>query len=310
MISSPFNTFCNNPQPDNKSRVVISQDPKIQEKLHHINSDRLLTLLDNGMQALFNRDNPIEAWKKIVKSDETIGLKVNCLSGKGATHTQFVEAVCERLQQAGIKAENIIIWDRFNSDLEDGGFKINYKGRKIKCIGNDSEGFESDFEMYGSAASLVCKTLTRACDAVINLPVLKDHGIAGVTISLKNMFGAIHNPNKYHLNVGDPYIPDVFMLPSIRKKVRLTICDALVAQYEGGPSYMPHWSWAFNSLILSRDPVALDYSGWQIIEKERQKRGLKSLKQMRREPKYIATAADENHRLGKNNPEQIELIYI
>jgi len=66
--------------------------------------------------------------------------------------------------------------------------------------------------MYGSAASLVCNTLSRVCDTVINLPTLKDHGIAGMTMAMKNMFGAIHNPNKYHQNTGNPYVADVFML--------------------------------------------------------------------------------------------------
>ena len=57
----------------------------------------------------------------------------------------------------------------------------------------------------------------------------------GVTIALKSMFGAIHNPNKYHMNVGNPYVADVFMLPPIRQKVRLHICDATTAQYGAGP---------------------------------------------------------------------------
>jgi len=91
----------------------------------------------------------------------------------------------------------------------------------------------------------------------------------GVTMALKNLFGAIHNPNKYHITAGDPYVADVNMLPPIRQKVRLTICDAIAPQYEGGPSYMPQWSWPFNGVIASRDPVALDYTGWQIIERKR-----------------------------------------
>ena len=119
-------------------------------------------------------------------------------------------------------------------------------------------------------------------------------------MTLKNMFGAIHNPNKYHLNVGDPYIADVYMLPSIRKKVRFTICDAIIAQYEGGPSYMPQWNWSYNGLIMGTDPVALDYTGWQIIEEERLKNNLKTLKADNREPTYIATAADDQHREGRS----------
>jgi len=290
------------------SRIVISKDPLLQST--SLDSNRLQKILDAGMQAFFKTDRTEPAWKKIIKPGETVGLKVNCLSGKGATHRELVDLVCERLQQSGVKDENIIIWDRFNSDLEDGGFRINQKGKGIRCFGNDYLGFENDFETYGSAASLICNTLSRVCDAVINLPTLKDHGIAGITMTMKNMFGAIHNPNKYHLNVGNPYIADVFMLPSIRGKVRLTICDALSAQYEGGPSFMPHWRWPYNGLIIGTDPVALDYCGWQIIDAERRKRGIKSLQEAGKEPKYILTAADADHRLGTCDPDKIEQIML
>ena len=107
--------------------------------------------------------------------------------------------------------------------------------------------------------------------------MLKDHGIVGVTMALKNLFGAIHNPNKYHLDGGDPYVADVYMLPPIRQKVRLAICDALAPQYEGGPSYMPQWVWPYRGVLVSRDPVALDCTGWRIIERKRAELGLKPL---------------------------------
>jgi len=140
--------------------------------------------------------------------------------------------------------------------------------------------------------------------------VLKDHGIVGVTLALKNLFGAIHNPNKYHLNVGDPYVADVYMLPPIRQKVRLAICDATTAQFEGGPSYMPQWSWPFNGLLVARDPVALDYTGWRIIEQKRAEKGMRPLKAEGRAPAYIATAADSAHRLGTNDPGRIERVEV
>jgi uncharacterized protein (DUF362 family) len=245
----------------------------------------------------------------VVRPGEVVGLKVNCLAGRGnCTHPELVNAICERLQQAGIK--EIVIWDRLNSDLESARFKIVERGSGIRCFGNDTLGFEDELATFGSVGSLLSRTLTQVCDAVINLPVLKDHGIAGVTISLKSMFGAIHNPNKYHLNVCDPYVADVFMLPPIRRKVRLHICDATTAQYEGGPSFMPHWTWPYNGLIVGQDPVALDYTGWQIIEKKRAEVGMKSLREMKREPVYIATAADGQHGLGSNDPKNIKVVEV
>jgi len=234
---------------------------------------------------------------------------VNCLGGRGnATHPELVEAIIERLRQAGIT--EIVIWDRQNADLERARFKIAERAPGVRCFGNDVLGFEDDLATFGEAGSRLCRTLTQVCDAVINLPVLKDHGIVGVTMALKNLFGAIHNPNKYHIDCGDPYVADVNMLPPIRGKVRVTICDAIAPQYEGGPSYMPHWSWPFNGLLVSRDPVALDYTGWQIIERQRAEKGLPSLKAAKREPAYIARAADAQHALGTNDPALIERVEV
>lgn len=292
-----------------KSKLVISRDAKLRPSKAGVDSARLLNVLDRAMQALYDCDSPLEAWKKVVRPGETVGLKVNCLAGKGnSTSVELVDAICQRLQQAGIK--DIIIWDRLNADLESARFRVVERGSGIRRFGNDTLGYESELATFGSVGSLMSRILTQACDAIINLPVLKDHGIAGVTVALKSMFGAIHNPNKYHLNAGDPYVPDVFMLPPIRQKVRLHICDATTAQYEGGPSYMPQWTWPYNGLLVSRDPVALDCMGWQIIEKKRAAMGMKSLKDLKREPTYIATAADSKHRLGTNDPNQFEVVEI
>jgi uncharacterized protein (DUF362 family) len=220
----------------------------------------------------------------------------------------LVEAICERLQQAGIPPKDIVIWDRLNADLESAGYRVASRKDRIRCIGNDTAGYGTELAVYGSAGSLLANTLARTCDTVINLPVLKDHGIVGVTLALKNLFGAIHNPNKYHVNSGDPYVADVNMFQPIRRKVRLTICDALTAQYEGGPSYMPQWSWPYNGLMVARDPVALDYTGWQILERKRAEKGMKPLRELHREPLYIATAADARHRLGTNDPNLIDVV--
>jgi uncharacterized protein (DUF362 family) len=292
-----------------ESSLVIARDPKLRSPKGSLDAGRVLNLLDRSMQRLFETDSPVTAWTKVVRPGEVVGLKVNCLAGRGnATRHELVEAICERLQQAGIS--DIVIWDRLNADLESARFKIVERGKGIRCFGNDMLGFESGLAIYGSVGSLLARTLTQVCDAVINLPVLKDHGIAGVTIALKSMFGAIHNPNKYHIDVGDPYIADVNMLPPIHQKLRLHICDALAAQYNGGPSYMPQWTWPYNGLLVSRDPVALDYTGWQIIEKQRAAVGMRTLKALKREPTYIATAADAQHRLGTNDPRKIELVEV
>jgi uncharacterized protein (DUF362 family) len=282
--------------PPARSRVVVAR-----------NHAALAPLLDRAMQAFFDRDTALEAWKQVARPGEVIGLKVNCLAGRGSASTSpaLVEAISERLRQAGVAAKDIVVFDRLSEDLESAGFRISDRPGRARVAGNDAFGYEEDLAVYGSAGSLLSKAVTQVCDGIINLPVLKDHSIAGVTIALKNLFGAIHNPNKYHTDAGDPYIADVYMLPPIRRKVRLAICDAMTAQYEGGPSYMPQWAWPFNGLLVARDPVALDYTGWRIIEAKRAEKGLKPLDPR---PSYIATAA--GHGIGTNDPHRIERVEV
>jgi uncharacterized protein (DUF362 family) len=292
--------------PAAKSKVVIARDALLRGTASTVDSSRMLSLLDRAMQALFDRDHPIEAWRKLVHPGETVGLKVNTLGGRGiSTNVQLVEAVCERLQEAGVKPADIVVWDRDSQELERAGFHLAMDGNRVQCYGTDRIGYEDDLAAYGSVGSRLSKILTQRSNVLINLPVLKDHDGAGVTIALKNMYGAIHNPNKYHPNGCNPYVADLNMLPEIRSRMRLTVCDATTAMYEGGPAFKPEFSWKHNALLVSQDPVALDYTGWQIVERKRAEVGLKTLEAEERAPHYIGTAADAEHRLGTNDPRRI-----
>ena len=294
-----------------KSRVAIARDALLRGTGSTVDSSRMLKLLDRAMQALFDRDHPVEAWRKLVRPGETVGLKVNTLGGRGiSTNPQLAEAVCERLQEAGIKAGDIVVWDRDSEELERAGFHLSTDGNRVQCFGTDRAGYEEELAAYGSVGSRLSKILTRRSNVLINLPVLKDHDGAGVTIALKNMYGAIHNPNKYHPNGCNPYIADLNMLPEIRSRMRLTVCDATTAMYEGGPAFKPEFSWKHNALLASQDPVALDYTGWQIVERKRAEMGLKTLEAEERAPRYIATAADAQHGLGTNDPRRITTVEV
>jgi hypothetical protein len=63
-------------------------------------------------------------------------------------------------------------------------------------------------------------------------------------------------------------------------------------------------------LIAGTDPVALDRTGWRLIEEIREEEGMKSLRQLGREPTYIHTAADDSHRLGTDDPERIDVVNV
>ena len=292
----------------NKSKVVIAQNDLVRDKNKNLIENQVEKLLDSAMENLLQLNNSSQAWQKLFNKNDVVGIKVNCLAGRGlSTNYELVQALIQGLRSAGVAEKNIIIWDRANRDLEKAGYKIQTNRNRLKCYGTDQVGYSRKLYEFGEVGSSLSNILVHQCTAIINVPILKDHGICGITNALKNFFGVIHNPNKYHDNFGDPFIADVNMLPEIRNKTRITITDALTAQYEGGPPFMPQWSWQFNGLLVGFDPVALDTVAWDIIEKKRKKCGFPSLKQAGREPTYIATAADENHRLGCNNLSKIQI---
>ena len=292
-----------------KSKVVVARDEMLRGADSKVDSGRILALLDRAMKALLGHDHPAEAWKALIRPGETVSLKVNTLGGRGiSTNVLLVAAICERLQQAGVRASNIVVWDRDSSELEGAGFHLAMGGERVQCYGTDRVGYEENLAAWGNVGSRLSKILTERSSLLINIPVLKDHDGAGVTIALKNMYGVIHNPNKYHPDGCNPYVADLNMLPEIRTRMRLTICDATTAIYEGGPGYKPEHCWNANSLLISQDPVALDHTGWQMIERKRAEKGLKTLETEKRAPHYIATAADGEHKLGTNDPKRIAIV--
>jgi uncharacterized protein (DUF362 family) len=291
-----------------KSKVVIAQNPSsISEKLE-VNANVIGAMLDDAMAALTGKD-PQDAWKSLFDGRDRVGIKVNTLSGRRlSTHPELAYAIAERLISAGVKPYRIIIWDRSDDELREAGFKVNRSGRDIRCFGTESN-YEPDLTMSRSIASCF-SMIVRQCSALINVPVLKQHELAGVTISLKNWFGAIHNPNKYHDNGCDPFIADLNAIRFLRDKKRLIVCDALLSQYESGPGYKPRYAWRQGAIIVSRDPVALDRVGMELIDRKRKGAGLDPLRSRPEWCRHIFTAADREHNLGVADMDRIEIVRV
>ena len=295
-----------------KSRVVVAKDPALHGQNGQLDEKRVLDLLDRAIAAYTGRDHPVEAWKRIVPVGKVIGLKTNGLGGKGiSTHAVLVMAISERLQQAGVKPGEIIVWDRNARDLEACGLTISTDPSRVRCYGSDVAGFEDQPVAFGAAVNVkLARILTRECDMVIGLPILKDHELSGVTFAMKNMYGVVQRPFELHANGCNPGVADLNCIPVVREKVRFTIGDAMSSVYEGGPSFHPEHLWQPNALIVGEDRVALDRTAWQIIERKRAEAGLPTLEAAGRPPRYIATAADAAHKLGVNDPQHIHLMEV
>jgi len=246
---------------------------------------------------------------KLLSRRGGIGIKVNTIGGeKISTHPQTSMALAKTLIENGIEEGNLIIWDRTNRELREAGYMLNLNGNSIKIFGTDTHGvgYNSELLAHLNIGSLFSSIQSDYIAESISLAILKDHGLAGITAGMKNYFGAIHNPNKYHDNNCNPFIAELFDSSMIKRKHRLTILDALTVQYHRGPSYHAKWAKNYGALIFSQDPVAADSVGWQIIEELRAGKGLPSLKEEEREPGYLNTAAQMD--LGIANLNKVKII--
>ncbi|HEV2325085.1 MAG TPA: DUF362 domain-containing protein [Terracidiphilus sp.] len=294
-----------------KSRVVVARDAALRMQGSQPEEQGVLALLDKAMAAYTGREKPAEAWQRIAARGRVVGLKVNGLGGRGiSTHAVLIHAICERLQQAGVPAGDIIVWDRNARDLAACGMSINSDGGRVRCYGSDTAGFEDQAVQCGAAQLRLSKILTRDCGIVISVPILKDHNMSGLTFSMKNMYGVVDRPYLLHANNCNPGVADVNALSAVRQKVRFTIGDALTSVYEGGPVYSPEHFWRPNALILGEDPVAVDCVALLTLDGKRVQEGLSTLKAAGREPRYITTAADSVHRLGTNDPRRMQLVEV
>ncbi len=290
--------------PTEKSRVVIVRDDRATGERAY-QQPLLEEMLARGITALMGTDSEEEAWKALFSPDDVVGLKVNCLFGPNAsTHPEVASAIGAGILKAGVARSNVVIWDRSDKDLAKTGYKIN-RGEGIRCHGT---GWEEQRTTNGSFNGHLATILTQQITALVNVPILKDHSIAGVSLALKNHYGSFDNPSEYHGNHCDPYIADLNALPAIRNKQKLIVCDAIRGMADGGPGLSPENLWEEKALILSRDPVAHDYVGWQIIEKRRKVIGKPSLEAAGRKPQWIFSAAERG--VGVAKPANIEVIEV
>ncbi|MFZ0396106.1 MAG: DUF362 domain-containing protein, partial [Terracidiphilus sp.] len=287
--------------PEQKSKVVVARDPSLHDAGAQPDEQKVLNLLDRAITAYTGHAKPVTAWKSLVPMDGVIGLKVNGLGSKGiATHPALTMAVAERLQQAGVKPGNILVFDQNGMFLAACGMTVNRDPSRVRCYPSDAAGFDDAVSTWGVARIRLTKIVSQECAMVINMPILKDHQFSGVTFAMKNMYGVVDKPYTLHANHCNPAVADLNCIPAIRDKVRLTIGDAISSVYDGGPGFHPERLWYPNAIIVGEDRVALDTVAWQMLEQQRAQAGLPTFEAAGRGPRYIAVAADAAHALGTN----------
>jgi len=224
----------------------------------------VLEMLDAGLSTLTDVPDALSVWRTLFDADERVLLKVNCISYGGPTQPAVTYAVAQRLQDSGLAAENILIFDRTDNELSSAGYTLNENGPGVRCHGSRGEATEAVL----SQSTVRFFQEFDACDAVINIPIPKQHGMAGISVALKNHYGSVNRPGSLHGNSCDPAIAELNAQPNVRDKTRLVVGAAL--KVSPGDWNRPQRE---DALLLSFDPVALDTVARDILVRQREAQG-------------------------------------
>ena len=256
------------------------------------------TMVDAVVMGATHKTSPAAAWRSLVGKDDVVGIKVAAAPGAmGGTHPAVARAVAQALQEAGIPASRIIVWDRNRDDLlaagyspRDPDFQLHwidpasgYDREPVlgRLIWGDSKFGErqgtrlEDMLSHGdqlSSTSYYAAVLSKTVTKVINLPSLCDSFMCGLNGSLANM--TIWNVDNWRRFIkepyfGNPYVAEIYADPVVHEKVVLTIMDGLALQFAGGPFPNPNFTRQYFTIFGSTDPVAIDATAVGLIDEFR-----------------------------------------
>jgi hypothetical protein len=295
--------------PDGPSRVVRAHHAGVWDD-EALVPDVLRRMLDGFITALTGLEDARDAWAVLFSPDERIAIKVNSISG-GATHPALVMAVAECLQDVGVPAEQIVIFDRNTTELTSEGYPVNVDGPGVRCYGNGEHwsspgNYKEGWTLLDRDVKL-CETVLE-CDALINIPILKVAGGPGISFGMKNHYGTFDIPWGFHAGKFERAIGELNALSPIKDRTRLIVGDLLTpgSRYGGIDGY--ELVGLEDAILASFDPVAFDAVGLQIASEYLTSTDRSPDGTIDRASRWLAHAAEIG--LGTDDPAHIDLVEV
>src|SRR5260370_10782296 len=191
-----------------RARLVAGKPPAALVS-GHFHREPIRQMIRRGMAELTATDGGPDAWRQFFGAGDVVGIKVNPV---GKPHVisspEVVREIIAGLNSAGVKPKEIVVYDRYRKQFYAAGFdKWLPEGVRIANAAEDYqemqlaiEGYDRDHYMDMAltmpgydATNLTARRyyapqfITKQVNKLINVPVLKDHHSAGVTLSLKNI---------------------------------------------------------------------------------------------------------------------------
>jgi len=224
-------------------------------------------MLDKALQAL-------GGIQKFVKKGQTVVVKPNIgwdVTPDRAANTNpiLVKRIVEHCMTAGAKEVYIFdnTCDKWTSCYKNSGIEKAAKDAGAKVAPGHSESYYQQVTVANGKNLKDAKVheLILDSDVFINVPVLKSHGSAKLTISMKNLMGIVWDRRFWHRNNLNQCIADF----STFRKPDLNIVDAYNVMTKNGPRGVSKADvLKMQYLIVSDDMVAADAAAAKIFGME------------------------------------------
>jgi uncharacterized protein (DUF362 family) len=202
--------------------------------------------------------------KSFIKKGQLVVIKPNIgwdVSPEGGANTNplLINRIIKHCLDAGAKDVYVFdhTCDNWNRCYTNSGIEKAVKDAGGKLVPANSESYfhEIKLERARNLTNAKIHELILNSDVFINVPVLKEHGSAGLTICMKNLMGAVWDRRFWHGNGLHQCIAD---FPTYRKP-DLNIVDAYYVMKRNGPRGTSKDDLVeMKSQIISTDIVAAD----------------------------------------------------
>jgi hypothetical protein len=207
----------------------IKADEKVIDQQGRINREIVQQMLDQGVSKLLEEENPLRAWKSLIKPSDIVGIKSNSW-GPLPTPEELEEAIQQRILDTGVPKRNISIDDR--GVLDDKVFRSSTALINVRPLRthfwSGIGGSIKNYIMFTRTPWLYHGDSCSPLASIWSKPIVKGKTRLNILSLIQTQFysrGAHHFDRRY------------------------------VSQYKG--------------LLIGRDPVALDAVGVRLLQRQR-----------------------------------------
>jgi hypothetical protein len=170
----------------------------------------------------------------------------------------------------------------------------------IRRIADEVAGQFDDVTIADEEKSFFAEIVTRKITKLVNIAVLKHNEDSGVTLAAKNIaLGVTTNKVRFHIDYCARAIPEILAAPCLRDKMVLHIGEAAKISTVSVAGAQIAYD---NRIFFSRDPVAMDRIGLDLLEEKRLAQGLETVRPI---ATHVAACAAKG--LGTDDLRRIEL---